>query len=63
MREAYDRYSNISILLHWLIAGLLVTNVIVAIAMHSDPATFSCRCTGAGVLPPMPAPGCSRARA
>ena len=40
MREAYDRYSNISILLHWLIAGLLVTNVVIAIAMHSDPAWF-----------------------
>ena len=40
MREAYDRYSNISILLHWLIAGLLITNVLIAIAMHSDPAWF-----------------------
>lgn len=41
MREAYDRYSNISILLHWLIAGLLITNVVIAIAMHSDPAWFA----------------------
>lgn len=40
MREAYDRYSNVSILLHWLIAGLVITNIVVAAAMEDNRGLF-----------------------
>lgn len=40
MREAYDRYSNVSILLHWLIAGLVVANILVALAMEGNRGLF-----------------------
>ena len=40
MREAYDRYSNVSILLHWTIAILVVANLIIAIMMQSDREMF-----------------------
>lgn len=31
MREAYDRYSNVSILIHWTVAALVVVNLVIAI--------------------------------
>lgn len=40
MREAYDRYSNVSILIHWTVAVLVVANLIIAIAMHDHRELF-----------------------
>jgi cytochrome b561 len=40
MREAYDRYSGVSILLHWLIAGLVVANILIAFAMEDNHGLF-----------------------
>ena len=40
MREAHDRYSSVSILLHWLIAALVVGNVIGGLAMEDNRALF-----------------------
>lgn len=41
MREQYDRYSAVSILLHWLIAALVVSNLFVAEAMEDSRALFT----------------------
>lgn len=38
MREAYDRYSSIAILLHWLIALLVIGNVIGGLMMGENRA-------------------------
>lgn len=35
MREPADRYSSVAILLHWLIAGLLIGNIVIALTMDS----------------------------
>ncbi|QDX26843.1 cytochrome b [Sphingomonas suaedae] len=40
MREAIDRYSGVSILLHWLIAALLIANVVIAFTMEDMPGLF-----------------------
>lgn len=40
MREAYDRYSNVSIAIHWAVAALVVANVVIAIAMPNDRSLF-----------------------
>lgn len=51
MREAYDRYSNVSILLHWLIAGLVVANIVIAFAMEDNRGLFPWhKSIGIGVL-------------
>lgn len=41
MREAVARYSGVSILLHWLIAALLIANVIIAFTMEDTPGLFA----------------------
>ena len=41
MREAYDRYSNVSILIHWTVAALVVVNLVIAITMPNDRDLFS----------------------
>jgi cytochrome b561 len=40
MREAYDRYSNVSIAIHWTVAVLVVTNIVIAITMPNDRTLF-----------------------
>lgn len=40
MREAYDRYSNVSILIHWTVAVLVVANLVIAITMPNDRDLF-----------------------
>lgn len=41
MREAYDRYSNTSILIHWTVAALVVVNLVIAITMPNDRDLFA----------------------
>lgn len=41
MREAYDRYSNVSILIHWTVAVLVVANLVIALAMHDHRELFA----------------------
>lgn len=40
MREAYDRYSNVSILIHWTVVVLVVANIVIAVAMQDDRSLF-----------------------
>ena len=40
MREAYDRYSNVSILIHWTVVVLVVANIVIAIAMLDNRDLF-----------------------
>ncbi|MCW4462619.1 cytochrome b [Sphingomonas sp. BT-65] len=40
MREAYDRYSNVSILIHWTVAVLVIANIVIAVTMPNDRDLF-----------------------
>lgn len=40
MRTAIDRYSGGAILLHWLIAALLIGNIVLALSMERAPTLF-----------------------
>ena len=47
MREAYDRYSNVSILIHWTVAALVVVNLVIAITLGWVPlVATSCKDAG-----------------